>query len=64
MSRIRKWLLYLVAFLIVASLIGLIVGGTVFVVVLVLNIVLMGIAGLIIIVLTARASERRLKNDK
>ena len=64
MSRTRKWLLYLVAFLIVVSLLGLFVGGTVALVALVLNVVIMGIAGLIFIVLTARASERRLKKDR
>jgi bacteriorhodopsin len=64
MSRTRKWLLYLVAFLIVASLLGLLVGGTVAFVILVLNVVLLGIAGLIFIVFAARASEHRLKKDK
>ena len=64
MSRIRKWLPYLAAFLIVASLLGLFVGGTVALVVLVLNIVLLGIAGLVFIVFAARASESRLKKDK
>jgi hypothetical protein len=56
MSRTPKWLLYLVLLLIVANLIGLLVGGAF--IMLVINVILVGIAGLIFIFLAARASER------
>ena len=56
----RKWLTYMVLLLIVANLVGLVVGGAV--IILALNVVLVGIAGLIFIFRAARASERARAN--